>query len=160
MTVLFGTFLTIRFSKSLGKSDLFSIVLLNSEGVSLNSECLQGPNLMNNLVNVLLQFRQYNYALMADIELMYLQVRIPELDRNVLRFLWSYKLDDCVVEYRMMSHLFGGIWCIASSAYALRRTVLDCELTPLIADMILRSFYIDDMLKKNIERHTVHTIVS
>ena len=116
-------------------------------GVSLNSECLQGPNLTNNLVNVLLRFRQYKYALMADIESMYLQVRILEPDRNALRFLWYDKLDDCVVEYRMTSHLFGGVWCAASNAYALRRTVLDCEPPPLIADTILRSFYVDDMLK-------------
>ena len=117
------------------------------KGVSLNSECMQGPNLTNNLVNVLLIFRQYPYAVLADIESMYLQIRIPESDRNALRFLWYDKLDGAVVEYRMTSHLFGGIWCASSSAYALRRTVLDCQPSPLIEQTILKAFYVDDMLK-------------
>ena len=76
-------------------------------GVSLNSECYQGPDLCNKLLNVLLRFRQYNCALMADIKAMYLQVRVPEVDRDCLRFLWQ--CDGEIVEYRMTSHLFGGV---------------------------------------------------
>ena len=50
--------------------------------VSLNGECMQGPNFTNNLVHVLLRFRQFKYAIMADVESMYLQVRIPNADRT------------------------------------------------------------------------------
>ena len=56
------------------------------KGVSLNSECLQGPNLTNNLIHFLLRFRQYVNAIIADIESMYLQVHIPEPDCNALHF--------------------------------------------------------------------------
>ena len=42
------------------------------DGVSLNNQCLQGPDLNNKLLHVLLRFRQYQYAIMADIEAMYL----------------------------------------------------------------------------------------
>ena len=58
------------------------------EGTSLNSECMQGPHLTNNLVSVLLRFRQFKYAITGDIQDMYLQVRVPESQRNALRFLW------------------------------------------------------------------------
>ena len=54
--------------------------------VSLNNQCFQGSDLNNKLVNVFLRFRQYQYAITADIEAMYLQVRILEKDRNTLRF--------------------------------------------------------------------------
>ena len=47
----------------------------------------------------------------------------------------------------MTSHLFGGIWCASSSAYALRRTVIDNQPNSLISDTILKTFYVDDMLK-------------
>ena len=47
------------------------------KGVSLNFECSQGPNLTNNLIDVFLRFLQYEYDIIADIESMYLQVRIP-----------------------------------------------------------------------------------
>ena len=57
-------------------------------GVSLNSQCYQGPDLVNKLIDVLLRFRQYEYGIMGDIEAMYLQVRVPQCDRNALRFLW------------------------------------------------------------------------
>ena len=58
-------------------------------GVSLNNQCLQGPDLTNKLIDVLLRFRQFRFGIMADIESMYLQVHIPDKDRNALRFLWN-----------------------------------------------------------------------
>ena len=115
------------------------------QGVCLNDQCYQGPDLTNKLISVLLRFRQFRYAIMADIEAMYLQVRIPVEDRNALRFLWYD--NGSVVEYRMTSHLFGGVWCSASSTYALRRTVVDSNPSALISNTIMNSFYVDDMLK-------------
>ena len=58
-------------------------------GISLNSQCFRGPDLNNKLLHVLLRFRQFEFAIMADIEAMYLQVKIPEKDGNCLRFLWQ-----------------------------------------------------------------------
>ena len=113
-------------------------------GKSLNNQCLQGPDLNNKLISVLLRFRQYQYALMADVEAMYLQVRIPHPDRNALRFLWF--LDGVLTEFRMTSHLFGGVWCASSSTYAMRCTVNDTSASGIVADTINRAFYVDDML--------------
>ena len=62
---------------------------------------------------------------MADSKAMYLQVRVPEIDRDCLRFLWLS--DGEIVEYRMTSHLFGGVWCASISTYDLRRTLVDFE---------------------------------
>ena len=114
-------------------------------GVSLNNQVLKGPDLNNKLVHVLLRFRQFPYAIIADVEAMYLQVRIPVEDRNALRFLWHE--GDRVVQYRMTSHLFGGIWCAASSTFALRCTARDPEVSQLVRDTICRSFYVDDLLR-------------
>ncbi|XP_076056164.1 uncharacterized protein LOC143034106 [Oratosquilla oratoria] len=114
-------------------------------GVSLNSQCLQGPDLNNKLIHVLLRFRQYHYAITADIEAMYHQVKIPISDRDALRFLWY--VSDERRELRMTSHPFGGIWCASSSTYALRKAVEDMQLCEEVKDTLLRSFYVDDMLK-------------
>ena len=76
-------------------------------GVSLNTECWQGTDLANKLLHVLLRFRQYEFAVAADIQAMYHQVKIPVKDRDALRFLWLE--GDHIREYRMTSHLFGGI---------------------------------------------------
>ena len=114
------------------------------QGRSLNERCLQGPDLINNLLYVLLRFRLHHYGLLADIKEMYLQVVIPPRDRDALRFLWWYKGE--IIHLRMTRHLFGGVWCASSSAYALRKAVADHpDLDPLIRDAILQSMYVDDL---------------
>ena len=126
-------------------------------GVSLNNQRFRGPDLTNKLINVLLRFRQYKYCVIADVEAMYLQVKIPEYDRNALRFLWFH--EGKVVSYRMTSHLFGGIWCASSSTFALRHTVCDFPASDLVTDTVLRSFYVDDMLRSIKTLDEVATVV-
>ena len=115
-------------------------------GMSLNSQCFRGPDLCNKLVHVLVRFRQYQYAVTGDIAQMYLQVRIPEKDRDCLRFLWRNDSGE-LMEYRMTSHLFGGIWCASSSTYALRKTLQDFHSTELVRESVEKSMYVDDLLK-------------
>ncbi len=58
------------------------------QNASLNDQLLQGPDFTNSLVGVLLRFRQERYAVMADIEKMFHQVKVKSDDRESLRFLW------------------------------------------------------------------------
>ena len=51
-------------------------------GHSLNDHLLQGPDLTNNLVGVLLRFREGQFAVTADIQEMFSQVKVPEDDRD------------------------------------------------------------------------------
>ena len=57
-------------------------------GVSINDNLLQGPDLTNSLVGVLLRFRREEVAIQADIKSMFYQVRIPAKDIDLLRFIW------------------------------------------------------------------------
>ena len=81
-------------------------------GTSLNDQVLQGPDLANNLVGVLSRFREESIALMADEESMFHQVRVSKDDVDVLRFLWYPNSDHTQEpeEYRMLVHLFGGVF--------------------------------------------------
>lgn len=54
---------------------------------SLNNELFQGPDLANNLVGVLIRFGQEPVAVMGDFQSMSHQVRVPEADRDLVRFL-------------------------------------------------------------------------
>ena len=116
------------------------------QGVSLNRMCFQGPDLNNKLQNIVVRFREYEYAFTCDVSAMYLQVRIPEEERDVLRFLWR---DDegHVIELRMTSHLFGGVWCAASSTFALRRAVEDARASADVMHAVERNTYVDDLLQ-------------
>lgn len=118
-------------------------------GISLNSQILQGPDLANKLLGVLLRFRQGRVALMADIEAMFHQIGVAPEHRDALRFLWwkGGKLTSPPKVFRMKVHLFGGVWSPSCASYALQRTLQDHQLLyPEAAEEALRSFYVDDLL--------------
>ena len=78
------------------------------QNTSLNDQLLQGPDLTNSLVGVLLRFRQERIGISADIEKMFHQVRVSPQDTHALSFLWwpvgdfSKKPED----HQMLVHLF------------------------------------------------------
>ena len=58
------------------------------QGTLLNDNLVQGPTLMNKVVDVLLRFRTGEVPIVADIQEMFHQVRTSPPDRDALRFLW------------------------------------------------------------------------
>ena len=72
----------------------------NFHGTSLNKSLLTGPDLLQNLIHVLLRFRQHQFAVSADIESMFLQVGVPDRDQPSLRFLWREDPTTNVVVYQ------------------------------------------------------------
>ena len=98
-------------------------------GVSLNEKLLQGPDLTNSLVGVLIRFRTHPIAIMADIEAMLYQVQVPPEQRSFLRFLWwkdgmFYQEPDT---FEMNVHIFGVISSPSCSNFALRQAAYDRE---------------------------------
>ena len=55
-------------------------------GISPSKQLI--PDLANQLVGILTRFREEHIAYIADIEAMFHQVRVPENQRSLLRFLW------------------------------------------------------------------------
>ena len=80
-------------------------------GTSLNNQLISGPDLTNQLVGVLTRFREEQVAFIADVETMFNQVRVPEGQRSLLRFLWWENGDirNPIKDHEMCVHLFGGI---------------------------------------------------
>ena len=105
----------------------------------------------NTLIGVLLRFREDRVAIMGDIEAMFHQVRVSPQHRNALRFLWwkdgNVKLEPDV--YRMMVHLFGGVWSPSCASFSLRRTAEDHrhDFDPETVRTVMENFYADDCLK-------------
>ncbi|KRY55329.1 hypothetical protein T03_5832 [Trichinella britovi] len=105
-------------------------------GVSLN-QCLEtGPNLQTDLVGVLLRFRQYQIAVQADIEKMYLQVALQVEDRDACRFLWRNCVQDSPVRvYRLTRVCFG----LACSPYLAMNVIkAHAERNPEECDVIIK----------------------
>ncbi len=120
------------------------------KGVSLNV-LLQGPDLANSLIGVLLRFRHEPVAIMADIESMYHQVRVHEEDRTLLMFLWWPEGDTskALEKYRMTVHLFGAVSSPTCANFALQKTADDnsTAFDEEVSDRVKSNFYVDDCLK-------------
>ncbi|XP_073230045.1 uncharacterized protein [Porites lutea] len=121
------------------------------QNVSLNQQILQGPDLTNSLIGVLTRFREQPIAIMADIEKMFYQVRVPIEDSRYLRFLWwpSGEMDKEPEEFQMLVHLFGGVSSPSCANYALQKTAEDNaeHFDKDTIQTVRRNFYVDDCLK-------------
>ena len=98
-------------------------------GVSLNKVLLPGPDLMNNLLGVLMRFRKENVAVMCNVEQMFHSFHVNPAHRDFLHFLWLEGNDPSkpITEYRMNVHLFGNGPSPAVATYGLRRMAVDGE---------------------------------
>ena len=116
-------------------------------GASLNKSLLTGPDLLQNLIYVLLRFRQHPFAVSADIEGMFLQVGVLPCDQTSLRFLWREDPTSNVVVHQYTRHIFGAKDSPTCANYALQRTARDnAKEYPEAAKAVLENFYMDDYL--------------
>ena len=112
----------------------------------MNSVLLQGPDLTNSLLGVLLRFRRELVAVSVDVEQMFYCFGVHEKDRNYLRFFWHENNDISkpLIEYRMCKHVFGNSPSPAIATYGLRKAVENSEAS--VVQFVNRDFYVDDGL--------------
>ena len=65
---------------------VFDASAKTSSGLSLNDTLLIGPTVHSPLIDVLLHFRLYRIALIADVSHMYQVIALPKTDRDLHRF--------------------------------------------------------------------------
>ncbi|XP_064619558.1 uncharacterized protein LOC135482999 [Lineus longissimus] len=117
------------------------------KGVSLNDQLLNGPDLTNSLLGILLRFREQPVAIVGDIEGFFLRVGVPDDDNEALRFLWweNGDLTGPVVECKMVRHIFGAKDSPCCCNYALKQTAeKSVGFSEQAVNAIKRSFYVDD----------------
>jgi hypothetical protein len=123
-------------------------------GVSLNSQIMDCPNMLEQVFGVLVRFREQPVAVVGDIQAFFHALRTTKQDQDYHRYLWlsdSKDVNSEVVHFRMLRHLFGGA---ASQAAALkgRNWAFDhgassVGWTPEDVRKIIRSFYSDDNMR-------------
>lgn len=114
---------------------------------SLN-DCLEpGITLLNDLGGILMRFRLFHIAIMADIEKAFLHVALAMEDREFTKFLWlaePTEPDSDFIEYRFASILFGA----TCSPFILNAVLLkhaqshDSE----ISQKLIQDIYVDNVL--------------
>ena len=109
---------------------------------------MQGPDLNNSLIDVLLRFRLEEVAVNADIEKMFHSFYVDPNQVDLLRFFW-FKNNDAseeIVPYRARVHIFGNKPSSAIANFALRYTTLHSNLVENseACEFIKNHFYVDD----------------
>ncbi|CAH8595656.1 unnamed protein product [Schistosoma guineensis] len=119
-------------------------------GKSLNDLLYQGPDTTACLVGILLRFRREPVAVSADVEEMFMQVKVSKPDCGALRFLWWPKgdIEKEPVEYQMTSHPFGAISSPFCANFALMKTAqkFSSDYDSSVGESVLNNFYVDDCL--------------
>jgi len=124
---------------------VFDASAKTSNGVSLNDVLMVGPTIQNKLFSHLIRFRAYKYVITADIEKMYLQVRLHESDRRYQRILCRRHKE--IETFQLNTLAFG----VSSSPFLATRVIqklADDErgIYPRTARILESHLYVDDLL--------------
>ena len=118
-----------------------------AKGLSLN-ECLaKGPSLLNNMLGILMRFRQDQFAFIGDISKMFHSIDIPEEDQMMHLFLWrGLQTDEMPKTYAITAVNMGDRPASAIAQTALRKTALEAsDSHPEASKLIIDNSYMDDI---------------
>ncbi|XP_062711573.1 uncharacterized protein LOC134289576 [Aedes albopictus] len=120
-----------------------------TQGISLNTMLLKGPDQLVSLNSVLYQFRENKVAICGDIKEMFHQTLIHRDDQNCQRFLWREHPGDLEPSTFVMQVMTFGASCSPScSQYAKNTNAKEHEVEfPKAAETIIKKHYVDDMLE-------------
>ena len=107
---------------------------------------MTGPDLLNDLVNVLLMFRIRNYAATADISKAFLNVQLNVNDRDCCRFFWTddpFDVNSKINVYRFRVLLFGSTASQFLLSSAIKHHVK--KYNNETSASICRNIYVDDL---------------
>ncbi|VDP50800.1 unnamed protein product [Schistosoma mattheei] len=119
-------------------------------GVSTNDMIYQEPDTTAELMCILLSFRKEAVAIPADVEEMFMQVKVPEPDRGASRLLWWQEGDMSrePSEIQMTTHAFGATSSPFRANFALNKTaqIFSDGYDGYVVDAVKNNFYVDDHL--------------
>ncbi|XP_062533335.1 uncharacterized protein LOC134202323 [Armigeres subalbatus] len=118
-----------------------------STGYSLNDGLLVGPIVQDELLTLVLRFRKYPVALVADIAKMYRQVLLHTDDTPLQRILWRFRTEEPIATYELLTVTYG----LAPSSFLATRTLQQLagdeeDAYPLGGPALKKGFYIDDYI--------------
>ena len=115
-------------------------------GESLNSNVLTGPDLLNNLVGVLLRFREHPVAaVLSDIEGMFMQIAVRQENQSAFCFLWM--IDNSIRQFQFTRLIFGATCSPFCAIYVLNKCAEDNKIKFPAALNAIKHHYVDGCIQ-------------
>ncbi|XP_062535030.1 uncharacterized protein LOC134204219 [Armigeres subalbatus] len=119
----------------------------STTGFSLNDTLKVGPVVQDELLTLIIRFRKYPVALVADIEKMYRQVLVDPRDTPLQRIFWRFQPDGPIETCELLTVTYG----LASSSFLATRTLNQLcqdegDNFPLGGPALIKNFYVDDYI--------------
>lgn len=116
-----------------------------SSGISFNDIQHVGPVVQDDLFSILLRYRQYAYAVTADVEKMYRQTLIDPKQRHLQMILWRDDPSQLIKTYQLNTITYGTASAPFLSTRCLLQLSKECTDNK-VATLIRENFYVDDFL--------------
>ncbi|XP_065083901.1 uncharacterized protein LOC135706259 [Ochlerotatus camptorhynchus] len=118
-----------------------------TSGFSLNDALCVGPVIQDDLLTLVIRFRKFIVAVIADIAKMYRQVLIHPDDALLQRIIWRFSSSYHLSIYELLTFTYG----LAPSSFLATRTLQQLandegHSYPLGKIALQKSFYVDDFI--------------
>lgn len=126
---------------------VFDASTKTTSGISLNDALMVGPVMQQNLFSILLRFRSFKYAVVADITKMYRQILLDTKQTALQHIVWRNTPQDIKI-YELQTVTYG----LGSASFLATRVLHELALLgenhfPKVLSMITRrDFYMDDLI--------------
>lgn len=119
----------------------------SDSGVSLNDIQFVGPTIQEDLLSIILRFREHKYAVCADIQKMYRQIWINSDQRPLQMILWRSSEDEPIKTYALNTVTYGTTSAPYLAIRCLKQLAIENKsIFPDASGIIESDFYVDDLI--------------
>lgn len=124
---------------------VFDASAVTSSQISLNNIQMVGPTVQDDLISILIRFRQYNIVVCADIEKMYRAISLVPSQRSLQQIIFRYNSSEPLKTYTLNTVTYG-MACAPYLATKCLSSLADQTDDKNVKFAISRSFYVDDFI--------------
>lgn len=124
---------------------VFDASASTTSGLSLNDILMVGPTVQDDLLSILLRFRQHKYVISGDIEKMYRAIFVTPSQRSLQKIIFRANSNMPLKTYTLNTVTYG----TASAPYLATKCLVslaDAAINHNVKTSIERDFYVDDLL--------------
>lgn len=124
---------------------VFNASAKSSSGTTLNDTMFTGPNLQQDLQELMLKWRQYRYVYTADIEKMFRQILVHKEDQVYQKVVWRDSPTQPIQIFQLTTVTYGTKPAPFLAMMCLKQLAKDEQSDfPVATKMLENSFYMDD----------------